>query len=455
MNARDSADRRIGEWFAASSLTSPHMDVDRILVAVTATDQRRGAASLPGVVVDFTVGRLRQVLSPRALMVLGAAALVVLAVATLITGMRPRLPAPFGPAATGLMAYAVRDSGIVVAGPLGSDSKLVWTGAGSTWQPSWSPDGRYIAFVERDVFPPGLIRGPVARRLIVIQPDGTEVARLDLALGYSPPSLVWAPGSDAVLTVEMQDQPLGDGAPLAFATLDPEAGGVALHLHVMAVRLEPGQVLGSARWSPDGARLYYSIVDDSVPNARSSSVQRSIARDGTDDRLHETKTAKGDFVRVRSTADPYGSAETITGGYLPTLIVPDGSGFLVQPIWDIKGDGNGAIARSNDGDRFAQLVASDTDLVLVIGNLSDPVVQARFALGLSPDPNLYHGVCWSPDDRWVAVETTLNGGSTEVAVVDAATGARLATLQLGDATLGMTSDAAAGLRCEIWQRLRP
>jgi len=76
-------------------------------------------------------------------------ALLLALIATLVAGSRPNLPAPFGPARDGLIAYAGGGE-IYTVDPVTGGSTVIDKGPLDT-DPRWSRDGTRIAFKRQDV----------------------------------------------------------------------------------------------------------------------------------------------------------------------------------------------------------------------------------------------------------------------------------------------------------------
>ncbi|HLA17289.1 MAG TPA: hypothetical protein VJZ72_10350, partial [Candidatus Limnocylindrales bacterium] len=136
---------------------------------------------------------------------IGAVALIVLALvagAILIVGNQPRkLPAPFGPAANGQIAYAA-DGDIFTADPTTGDSRALVTGPGIDTDPVYTRDGTKIAFTrtvaggQREVYTADVDGG--AAVLVTTEPissvsgyefspDGTTIAIASMATGPLEP----------------------------------------------------------------------------------------------------------------------------------------------------------------------------------------------------------------------------------------------------------------------------
>jgi Tol biopolymer transport system component len=162
------------------------------------------------------------------------------------------------------IAYAGED-GIMVVNADGSDAHAVTEGAaeagetvsfpsGYDWHPSWSPDGRSIAYTrlvsERLApMPNGEGRASVTlEELRLWSEDGTDVALTD-AFAYLG-EIDWSPdGSTLVFTgiptLFHKDETNGEGWPRVLTM--PSSGG-----EITAITPEAERWIGGATWSPDG-----------------------------------------------------------------------------------------------------------------------------------------------------------------------------------------------------------
>jgi hypothetical protein len=93
---------------------------------------------------------------------------LLLLVAAIIAGQRRQVPAPFGPAANGLIAFAASGDVFVGDPATGRSTRVVSTAAEES-EPLWSPDGTRIAFVRS---------GPAGDEIFVIDPDGSDLERV-------------------------------------------------------------------------------------------------------------------------------------------------------------------------------------------------------------------------------------------------------------------------------------
>ena len=107
MNGTDRLERELTAWFADTAASqTPDWTAD--VLAATSTMRQRPRWSFPTRWLPAAVVGPRLTLRPipwRTIAVLATAGLLLAAAVTLYVGSRPRLPAPFGPAANGLVAY--------------------------------------------------------------------------------------------------------------------------------------------------------------------------------------------------------------------------------------------------------------------------------------------------------------------------------------------------------------
>src|SRR5205823_955055 len=239
--------------------------------------------------------------------------LALLLAAVLAAGSRSRVPAPFGPAADGLIAYD-RGGDIYTVDPITGITRAIVTGSALDVQPRWSRDGTHLVFERKlgDPVGPGQLYvveadgshltlvtpSPVAilaadEDTYAFSPDGREVMVVTNVLGVSKISIARSDGS-GIRTLELgmnafmaaYRPPLG--AQIAFvgrATLDDNAGLYVVDADGTGLRtlIKPSTEtdLGRPTWSPDGSRIAYgawSTISDVFVRVH------IIAADGTGDR---------------------------------------------------------------------------------------------------------------------------------------------------------------------------
>jgi len=331
-----------------------------------------------------------------------------------LAGSQRHVPAPFGPAANGVVAYE-EGGDIFTADPITGVAKAVVTGTQQDLRPNFSDDGTHMVFVRQ------ADGSPITSRLVVARSDGTSpvvvtpnpVSGFDdyggAALGhyaFSPAGTeiaLWSPlrvhGTGEMWIAEADgggvrrvDTPLDvveaswlppdgtklivtastNGGPNGIFALDPRTGQ-----SVTIVAPDPGLDLDLVKVSPDGSRLAYVSAD---PLGGPSSYRVHVI--GVDGR--------GDV----------------------TLPMPSGATFQDAPAW------------SNDGTRLAitrGYAEHNEDMALAVlpADGSGVGVESRHGLTGCCDTNLQ----WSPDDSRVLVTPeNLEGTMTQQLLLDPSTG---------------------------------
>ena len=152
------------------------------------------------------------------------------------------------------IAYSVSDvnqSRIFVAGADGQGSVQVGDPAIKAGHPAWSPDGSLIAF-NAGVFDHD-------RGVYLMRPDGTDIRRITATPGYASDFIpTWSPdGRHLAFTTLGGFAGEGKGENLWMVDVD------ASNEHLV----DAGAFVGSATWSPDGQRLawLHAVADLSKP----------------------------------------------------------------------------------------------------------------------------------------------------------------------------------------------
>jgi dipeptidyl aminopeptidase/acylaminoacyl peptidase len=214
-------------------------------------------------------------------------ALILAAVAAFVVGTQRSLPAPFGPARNGLVAYA-QDGDIYTADPTSGKAVAIVTGPETDLRPVWSLDGTRLAFERRvdsatgpgllyvaEADGTGLVRvTPDALRDIesyAFSPDGREVVFAARPTGSSTLFIAKSDGSSAPRTLSVgtlsPSEPTyrpPDGGEIAF--VGQQQGESAAGLYAIkpdGTGLRPiaqpeNLVVVKPMWSPDGSRIAYS-----------------------------------------------------------------------------------------------------------------------------------------------------------------------------------------------------
>ncbi|MEA2548941.1 MAG: hypothetical protein QOE42_1539 [Chloroflexota bacterium] len=407
----------------------PYPDYIDDVLATSATIRQRPAWTFPERWLPM-VDLVRQpVLVPRlpwrsivlALVVL----LAILAAAIIYVGSQQRLPAPFGPARNGVIAY---DAGgdIYTADPVSGRASAVITGLETDVGPRFSLDGTHLAFAR--MADGGRSQIYVARSdgsgLTLVTPTPITLVTGDSGRGwerykFSPDGRELLIATVSGITIARTDgsgvTDLDVGMPAAEPTFRPPDGreilfigrGTDAGLFIFdrttnqshqIVRMNPNFDLAGANWSPDGSKVAYWTWDNNT----------------------EGLTAKTHIVNADGTVDRE----------LPS---PPGAVWNAHATW------------SNDGKRLflARGYTSGEDDVrgfVVPADGSGPGVQ------IAPAGSVETGCCaawlWSPDDSELLGRPTALGNGVPMVVLNAAGGA------VRTAPMNAISDPT-------WQRLAP
>jgi Tol biopolymer transport system component len=287
--------------------------------------------------------------------------LALLATAVVYVGsQQQRVPAPFGPARNGVIAY---DAGgdIYTADPVSGTSSAVITGPGMDFGPRFSLDGTHLAF-ER-IAGGGRSQIYVARSdgsgLTLVTPTPVSLAAADNGRSwerykFSPDgrelligttsgiTIARTDGSGAnefdvgMLAVEPTYRP-PDGREILFIGRGADTGlfvfDRATNQRRQIVKMNPGFDLAGASWSPDGSKAAYWTWDGTSNGLRAKS--HVVNADGTADR--ELPSPPGAVWNSHATWSNDGKRLFLARGYTPGeddvrgFVVPaDGSGVGVQ-----------------------------------------------------------------------------------------------------------------------------
>ena len=279
-------ERDLRAWFAETAAPqTPEFEED-IVLETAGMAQRPRWTYLP-LLPRPMGGSMRVALAPRRTQValLLVVLTLVLATAAAWVGSRPRLPAPFGAAADGLVAYA-KGEDIFVVDPATGERRAIALGPSRDWYPRWSLDGTRIAF----------LRGDDAAQLVVTDVDGAIVSTThgEPLTGVDPDGIEWSPdGRHIALArigrIDLVEVETGDTTPFpnieydgvsihwrppdgreltflgsstgrpSLVRLDTETGRVTRL--PLAVDAEPGVSLRPIGWTPDGRRFAYHRDD--------------------------------------------------------------------------------------------------------------------------------------------------------------------------------------------------
>jgi dipeptidyl aminopeptidase/acylaminoacyl peptidase len=281
------------------------------IVQQTARMPQRPAWTFPERWIPMATIASRLATSPRIpwrVLVVVALLLVALVVSALLIGSsRSRLPAPFGPAANGLVAYVAKGD-IYTVDPVSHVATAVVTGPEIDVAPVWSRDGTHFAF-ERGVGDwsqlyvaafdgTGLILvtpDAVYQPRYAFSPDGREIAFTSGPDGSRTLGIAKADGSGArqlelKSSIQAPNYRPPNGAEIIFADEASNVDGNGIYAVAIGTGAihqilapTPGVGIEWVRTSPDGSRIAYETI---VPNPdRNTYMVHVMAADGTGDKV--------------------------------------------------------------------------------------------------------------------------------------------------------------------------
>jgi Tol biopolymer transport system component len=384
--------------------------------------RQRPAWSSPGRWLPMQL-KMPRVVVPRAVPILIILALLAALVVAALIGSRPRLPAPFGLAATGQFAFD-SNGDIFVSEPDGTGLRALISGPGEATHvgATWSRDGTRLAYTSGSAQMP--------RGLWVADADGGNAHKVsgDLAINSGSlggPAAGWSP----------------DGRALVFATLGK--------LYVVnADGSQPPRPLGddSLRrqdpvWSPLGTLIAFTGVDDGEMGLY------VIRPDGQGETKVGGTTALPDWspdgtrLLYGMGAEPLGDifVATFDGRtWTETMLVAE-PGDDVMPRW------------SNDGTRLAFLRCQGPGQACLLYVVAAESGASPRLITDDEESLGYAQPCWSPDDRFIAalsgVPGPMQGQKATTFVLIPADG--------GPSRVRLPAPAVGTVNACSWQRLAP
>ena len=188
------------------------------LLGTTARKRQRPAWSFPERWLPMADITTRQAIAPRAPfraigVMLVILALIVAAALVYVGSHQTRLPAPFGPAANGLIPY-VSNGNLYVGDPATGSTRLVVDAPQDIGVPQFSPDGTRVAFLQTAK---AAGRDPVD--VYVVNADGSGLRRITPSALPDWRFVSWAPdGQD--IAVSHPTEYSGDGCAMTFCFAD-------------------------------------------------------------------------------------------------------------------------------------------------------------------------------------------------------------------------------------------
>ena len=195
MTSDDRFGGTVSVWLEERAGTGAPDYLDDILGRTARTRQRPGWTSIerwPPMDISANRTALPSRFPTRSLgllAIIGLLLAALVAAALLAAGSRPRLPAPFGPAADGSMVY--EDAGDIHVAATDGTSRVLVAGPTNDFSPWFSNDGTKFAFLREE--------GDELFRLMVADSEGGNVRSLLGEPLYQPDWWTWSPdGSQLV-----------------------------------------------------------------------------------------------------------------------------------------------------------------------------------------------------------------------------------------------------------------
>jgi len=385
-----------------------------------------------------TTSRLSWTPAPAWLLVIAMVAALAIVAAIAAGGRRAPVPAPFGLARPGLVAFEMSGD-VIVANADGSARRSLTNGSATDTFPMFSPDGKRLAYWRQGTS--GLV-------VVVGDLEAGSWVTVPLPAGATPGSpaeqLEWSPGSDRLLFAIA----IAPSATPNIWTLRADGGD----LHALG---DPGVYADEPTWSPDGRQIMYHGGGEGPDNG--VYVMRA---DGTGSKRILTAAGSG-FAFNMSTWRPQGDLIAFyagaDGAHDVYVIHPDGTGQRNISADHLNGRPTDEYwpAWSPDGTRlaFTQNVVRDQtqpfyDVVVVVdpdGSNAVTLDPVR-AFSLRPESRLDRSKpIWSPDGKAIA-GYLFNETRGDYAII---------TFDVRDGRVLSQVDSAGGGGLVSWQRLAP
>jgi Tol biopolymer transport system component len=325
------------------------------------------------------------------------AVLILLAgIALAVVGSQRRVPAPFGPAANGVVVYATSSGDIATVDPATGVTKPIVGGPESDRAPAFSRDGTRIAFVRQ-------VAG--GDEVFAVDVSGGKLVRLTTGPMATVPGLTWSPDSSKVA--------FAPGGQLWIAKADG-SGASEIDLGDISAIVEltwrppDGHDLIVAGKQDGKLRLFMVEPDGSRP------IKRISPFDGGDEDF-QWVTVSPDGGRVAYGAFPAKQIHIVTIDQgLDRVVAPDDGIGLNFPRWS-PGGTRIAVLQVPDGasppTRIAVFAADDLSPHLTLtGPTFTPAAQFEW----SPDGTTILANQWGSDVTWLLDPAGGEGTKTDL-----------------------------------------
>ena len=400
---------------------------DDILGQVDCTRQRPGW-TFPERWLPMSAVSERLATAPRVPMraVLAAALLLIalaVGLALLAGSQRPKVPAPFGPADNGRIAFVDQSGAIRTGLATATTFAVTFPGPGND-SPIFSPDGTRLAYLHRNALG--------TEDIVVAAPDGSGGHTINTDPVLSASYFSWTPDGASVVVAPQAGKLLAfDAAKPGAGTLvsDSFAGGSVGFGDRMASVFRPplGDEIAYLGSGPEGDGLYVT------------------KRDGSG--IRPLLSAKTGGVTFASLASPEWSPD---GRQIAVSVHPPTDDESTMSIYVMNADGSGARRVSpgcavNTSENFPAWSPDGTKIAVMrwcSGGGADDGVKGITVIDVATGAsrgvgsvglNGYNGFAWSPDGTSIIeVPVTSVDDGRQLLVVDLATGAITRTGQLTD-----------------------
>lgn len=249
-------------------------------------------------------------------------------------------------------------------------------------QPTWSPDGRVVAWTE-------IIAGDDDRvnRLVTVEPDGTALASAEVP--FAPFYLFWSPDSSRLAYLSSWNR--ASLPSMALRVAEPVAGETTIPVRTLA----EGQPFYFS-WGPDGQQMVTHIGNERLELQTLAGEQLALA------------PSSGDFPAPQWSASGEQLVYAVEDEGIQRLVLTDLEGAVLTELTDF--DNRITFSLNADAGRLAY-VATDADVGLsTLGPLYVVDMATLATRELTTRPVL--AFFWSPDGEKLAYITVDGIGSS-------------------------------------------